>query len=157
MGLRLLQCVAVCCSVLQCITSSTYVLDMTRHGSEIVAVCCCVLQCVAVHYIIVYVYVYLTYFVLNVHNTYVIINIYTYSYKYHRCIHVTCMYKHIKTILYVLHVILTNIPSSYMYIYIKKLHILRPYRFLRFLFIYIYTYTPSSKKKKISGISHVYM
>jgi len=42
--MRVLQCVAVCCSVLQCVVA-------TFHGKETnesVAVCCSVLQCVAV-------------------------------------------------------------------------------------------------------------
>jgi len=42
-----LQCVAVCCSVLQCI--HTYFMGFREKGVGFVAVCCSVLQCVAVH------------------------------------------------------------------------------------------------------------
>ena len=42
---RVLQCVVVCCSVLQCVASSGH--GAVEHGRSCVAVCCSVLQCVA--------------------------------------------------------------------------------------------------------------
>ena len=48
---RVLQCVAVCCSVLQCVAVCCSVLQcvaVCRSVSQCVAVCCSVLQCVAV-------------------------------------------------------------------------------------------------------------
>jgi len=45
---RVLQCVAVCCSVLQCVLITRWSLAHTSLGSWLKAVCCSVLQCVAV-------------------------------------------------------------------------------------------------------------
>ena len=48
---RVLQCVAVCCSVLQCVAVSCSVLRCVAVCCSVlqcVAVCCSVLQCVAV-------------------------------------------------------------------------------------------------------------
>ena len=43
-----LQCVAVCCSVLQCLDTLTLQKGDTTYNAQCVAVCCSVLQCVAV-------------------------------------------------------------------------------------------------------------
>jgi len=47
-----LQCVAVCCSVLQCVAViqwSASMHEIIRIAHQVVAVCCSVLQCVAVY------------------------------------------------------------------------------------------------------------
>jgi len=46
--IRQLQCVAVCCSVLQCVAMQYVVWDGCLAGKETLTTCCSMLQCVAV-------------------------------------------------------------------------------------------------------------